>query len=174
MFSYVLAVFCGVLVLAADQLTKYYIISNPHYFPYGESVEFLNGFLDITYIHNQGGAWGMLSGYRWVLLIITAVVMAVCVVMLVKLGRKSKLFFWAVSLVLAGGVGNLIDRIFRGGNVIDFLHFEFMPEFPVFNVADCGIVIGAGLLILYFLTDMINESKNKKLQPAEEPHDENV
>ena len=171
MVSYILAVFCGVLILVADQFTKYYIISN---FTLGQSAEFINGFIDITYIHNRGGAWGMLSGYRAVLLIITAAVMAVCVIMLVKFGRKSKLFFWAVMLVLAGGVGNLIDRVFRGGNVIDFLHFEFIPDFPVFNIADCGIVIGAGLLILYFLIDMIKETKSKKPQPAGEPNDENV
>ena len=63
---------------------------------------------------------------------------------------------------MSGGIGNLIDRIFRNGNVVDFLHFTFMPNFPVFNVADCGVVIGAGLLILYFIIEMINDSRAKK------------
>ena len=56
----------------------------------------------------------------------------------------------------------MIDRIFRGGNVVDFLHFEFFPSFPVFNVADCAVVVGAGLLILYFILDTIKEEKQKK------------
>jgi signal peptidase II len=72
------------------------------------------------------------------------------------------LLFWAICLVLSGGIGNMIDRIFRSGNVIDFLHFEFWPQFPVFNVADCGIVIGAGLLILHFIIEAVNEYKARK------------
>ena len=71
-------------------------------------------------------------------------------------------------LVLSGGVGNMIDRVFRDGNVIDFLHFEFFPSFPVFNVADCAIVVGAGLLILYFLIDSVRESKRKSAEKADE------
>ena len=63
---------------------------------------------------------------------------------------------------------NMIDRVFRDGNVIDFLHFEFFPSFPVFNVADCAIVVGAGLLILYFLIDSVRESKRKSAEKADE------
>ena len=77
--------------------------------------------------------------------------------------------FWAIILVLCGGVGNLIDRIFRGGNVIDFLHFEFWPAFPVFNVADCAIVVGAGLLMLYFFIGLIKEEKQKRALPQQAP-----
>ena len=72
-----------------------------------------------------------------------------------------------LSLVVSGGIGNLIDRIFRNGKVIDFLHFEFWPSFPVFNVADCAIVVGVGLLILYFVIDTVNEYKSKKLGQKE-------
>ena len=68
------------------------------------------------------------------------------------------LFLWAGSLILSGGIGNLIDRIFRDGKVIDFLHATFI-NFPIFNVADCAVVIGAGLLIFYFVLDMKNDAK---------------
>ena len=61
----------------------------------------------------------------------------------------------------------MYDRIFRGGEVIDFLHFEFWPTFPVFNIADCAIVIGAGLLILYFILDTIKEFKEKRQKNGE-------
>ena len=56
----------------------------------------------------------------------------------------------------------MYDRIFRNGNVIDFLHFDFWPTFPIFNIADCAIVIGAGLLILYFILDTVKEFKIKR------------
>jgi signal peptidase II len=56
----------------------------------------------------------------------------------------------------------VIDRIFRGGNVVDFLHFEFFPQFPIFNIADCAVVLGAGILILYFLIDTVKERQNGK------------
>ena len=161
MLSAVLAVVSAVVVLVADQFTKYYVSSN---FVYGESVEFLKGFMDLQYIHNEGAAWGMLSGYTWVLLSLTVIVMLVLITLLMKYGKNSKLLFWAVSLVVAGGFGNLIDRVFRGGKVVDFLHFEFFPSFPIFNIADISVVVGAGLLILYFIVDTVAERKKIKEQ----------
>ena len=119
MIMYIAAAFCGIAVLAIDQFTKYYVSSH---FVIGETRKFLNGFIDLTYIHNEGAAWGMLSG----------------------------------------GIGNMIDRVFRGGSVVDFLHFEFFPSFPVFNIADCAIVLGAVLLALYFIFDLVKEEKQKK------------
>ena len=159
MISYALALLCGALLLGVDQLTKYYISSN---FVLGESHEFLKGFIDLTYIHNRGGAWGMLYGHTYILLPVTIAIMAFCIVFYVKYGKKSRLLLWAISLVMSGGIGNMIDRVFRGGNVVDFLHFEFFPSFPVFNVADCAIVVGAGLLILYFILDAVKEERQKK------------
>ena len=164
MVSYILAAITGVFFLVADQFTKVYIQNN---FEMAKSYEFLPGIIDITYIHNDGGAWGMLGGYTWILLSITIVIMLVCIALLLKYGVKDKLMFWAITLVLSGGVGNMIDRIFRNGNVIDFLHFEFFPTFPVFNVADCAIVIGAGLLMLYFFLGIINDEKKKRIAMAQ-------
>lgn len=168
MISYILAFLCGVLLLGADQLTKYYISTN---FVLGESGEFLSGFIDLTYIHNRGGAWGMLYGRTYILLPITLVIMIICIIFYVKYGKKSRLLLWAITLVMSGGIGNMIDRVFRGGNVVDFLHFEFFPSFPVFNVADCAIVVGAGLLILYFILDAVREEKQKKLKNPSEHTD---
>lgn len=157
--SYILAIITGVCILGLDQYTKFFIISN---FELAQSYPFLKGFIDITYIHNRGGAWGMLTGHTWLLLSVTIVVMLICVSLIIRFGIKNKLMFWAIVLILSGGIGNMIDRIFRSGNVVDFLHFEFFPEFPVFNVADCSIVIGASLLILYFVIDIINDNKQKR------------
>lgn len=154
MLSYILAIITSVLTLLADQYTKYFISSN---FQLGEGTNFLRGFIDIVYIHNTGGAWGLLSGSTYILLALTCVIIAFLIVYFVKYGRKSKLLFWAISLVISGGLGNMIDRVFRGGKVVDFLHFEFYPTFPVFNVADIGVVVGAGLLILYFVLDTLKD-----------------
>ena len=159
MFSFIIAIFIGLAVLVIDQLTKYFIISN---FSLGQSADFIKGIIDIVYIHNEGAAWGMLSGKTWLLVAFTAVAMAFCGYFIWKYGRENKLMLMGLSLVVSGGVGNLIDRIFRDGKVIDFLHFEFWPQFPVFNVADCAIVVGVGLLILYFVIDTVNEYKLKK------------
>ena len=159
--SYILAVVCSFLILLLDQLTKFLISNN---FTLGEGTDFIKGFIDIVYIHNTGGAWGILSGNSWGFLSLTVILMLILITLLLKIGRKSKLLFWAVSLVISGGVGNLIDRIFRGGNLVDFLHLEFFPTFPVFNVADIAVCTGAGLLILYFVLDTIADYKNKKIE----------
>lgn len=159
MVSYILAAVAGLVVLAADQLSKIYVAAN---FTMARSYEFIPGIIDITYIHNDGGAWGMLGGYTWLLLSLSCVIILVCVALLLKYGVRDKLMFWAIILILSGGIGNMIDRIFRGGNVIDFLHFEFMPDFPVFNIADCAICVGAGLLLLYFFKGMIDERREKR------------
>lgn len=162
--TYILAIAVSVLFLLADRLTKYIVTAN---MLLGESVPFIPGFMDFTYIHNTGGAWGILSGHTWVLVVFTAAAMALCVVFLIKNGRKNPLLFWAICLILSGGTGNMIDRIFNGGRVIDFLRTLFM-DFPIFNVADCAVVIGAGLLILYFVIDIVKESKAEKMKRAAE------
>lgn len=164
MISYLSALVCSLLFIAADQYTKYFISTNMALY---DRKEFINGLIDITYIQNTGGAWGIFSGYTWLLLSLTVIVMIICITLLFKFATKSRLLFWAISLVMAGGVGNMIDRIFRGGRVVDFLHFEFWPTFPVFNIADIGVVIGAGLLILYFIIDTINDYKKIKAQKKE-------
>ena len=156
--SFVLAIITAAFFLAADQITKYIVTTNMEL---GQSIDFIDGLLDFTYIHNDGGAWGMLGGSRWLLIGLTAVIMIVLIVLLIKNGKKSKLFFWAGCLIVSGGIGNMIDRVFRGGEVIDFLHTIFI-KFPIFNVADCAVVIGAGLLILYIVLDMKNDIKKEK------------
>ena len=158
MVSYILAAITAILVLVADQFSKVFVSNN---FEMAKSYEFLPGIIDITYIHNDGAAWGMLGGYTWLLLSITIVVMLACIALLLKWGLRDKITFWSAMLILSGGVGNMIDRIFRGGNVIDFLHFEFWPTFPVFNVADCAICVGAGLIILSLFKSIIDEQKKK-------------
>ncbi len=158
MVIYILAAIFGVGILAVDQLTKAYVVSE---FALGESRTFIPGILDFTYVHNKGGAWGLMDGHTWLLISLTVIIMIICLALLLTRGIKNKMFFWSVIFILSGGLGNLVDRIFRGGTVVDFLHLHFMPDFPVFNVADCAIVIGAGLLILNLLLDVVRERKER-------------
>ena len=155
--SYILALVVAVLWLAADQLSKFYVVAN---FELGETKPAIDRIFDFTYIHNKGGAWGLLDGHTWLLLALTVLAMLVCIAMVAKSGTKNKLLFWSISLILSGGIGNMIDRIFRGGNVVDFIRLQFI-EFPIFNVADCAVCIGAALLIIYFIIDFKNSSKQK-------------
>ncbi len=165
--TYVFAIAVAVLFLLADRITKHIVVSN---MALGDSITFIPKFMDFTYIHNTGGAWGILSGKTWLLVVFTAAVMVGCVIFLIKNGKKNPLLFWSICLILSGGIGNMIDRIFNEGKVVDFLRTLFI-EFPIFNIADCAVVIGAGLLILYFVIDIINEEKQKK-SAKEESGDE--
>ena len=171
MVSYILAAITAILVLVADQFSKVFVSNN---FEMAKSYDFLPGIIDITYIHYDGAAWGMLGGYTWLLLSITIVVMLACIALLLKWGLRDKITFWSAMLILSGGVGNMIDRIFRGGNVIDFLHFEFWPTFPVFNVADCAICVGAGLIILSLFKSIIDEQKKKSSIAVTEQTEDNT
>lgn len=156
---YLLAGIVSVLFLVADQISKWYIASN---FVLAESKPFINGLIDFTYVNNKGGAWGLMEGHTWILLSLTFFIMIICVALLIKEGFKNKLLFFSVCLILSGGIGNMIDRIFRQGNVVDFIHLHFMPTFPVFNIADCAVCIGAGLLFVYFILDMIKDYKLRR------------
>lgn len=166
--SYILAALLSAALLAADQITKYFITAN---FVLGQSRPFWPGILEFTYIHNNGGAWGLMEGHTWLLLTVTLLIMIICIALLIKKGLKNKLLFWAICLILSGGLGNMADRLFRGGEVVDFLHLQFMPKFPVFNVADCAVCVGAALLLIYFVGDMIHDArlaKKSEEQPVED------
>lgn len=156
--SCILALVVAALVVAADQITKYLIAINLT--TSSKAIPVLGGLFNIRYTTNSGAAWSILSGKTWFLVAITLAVMTVCIYMLAKKTYGSKLMFWAVSLVLAGGLGNLIDRIARGA-VVDFIEFGFF-DFPIFNVADIAVCTGAGLIILYFIVDLIKDAKLKK------------
>ncbi len=156
--SAVLAIICGLLVVGFDQLTKYLVTVR---MDLGEAIPFISGFLNFNRIEpNTGAAFGMLEGQTWFLVTVTCVIMIICIGMLIRKTFDSKIMFWALCMVLGGGLGNLIDRVFRGGSVVDFLEFDFF-EFPVFNIADVAVCVGAGLILLYFVIDFIKDVRQK-------------
>ncbi len=156
MLSYILAGVVAVIAFAADRISKIYISSS---MALGDTAPLIPKLFNLYYVHNSGGAWGILAGYTWVLLTLTAVIMIIGLTVLVLKGLKNKWLFWSICLILSGGLGNMYDRIFNSGRVIDFLQFDFWQTFPIFNIADCSIVIGCAVLIVYFILDAINDRK---------------
>ena len=147
------------LLLGLDQWLKLWITAN---LPLGESMPLLPGVVELLTVHNYGAAWSSFSGQRWLLLGVTAVIMAAVAVLLAKRIVRHPLGVAACFLVLSGGVGNLIDRL-RLGYVVDMFHFEFWPSYPVFNGADICVVCGAVLGAVYYL--WLYEKYDKKDKP---------
>lgn len=132
------------LLVILDQLTKLAVRTG---IPLGGSKPFIPGILDLTYVQNTGAAFSLLNSHTWLLTLISAVVVLVMCWLIVKGFFRNPLGRWAAALVLAGGMGNLIDRVLLG-YVTDMFQTVFM-DFAVFNVADCCITIGVPLLFLY-------------------------
>ena len=108
------------------------------------------GILELTRVHNYGAAWSSFSGMRWLLSAVTAAILIAVLVLLLRGVVRHPAGRVAGALILAGGLGNLIDRV-RLGYVVDMFHLEFWPSYPVFNVADICVVCGAVLAVIYYL-----------------------
>lgn len=135
------------VVLLLDQISKQVVIANMQLF---DSIDLLP-FFNLTYVRNYGAAFSFLSDaggwQRWFFTIIAVVISAVLAVWLARNSKSQLKLNLALSLVLAGAIGNLIDRSVYG-YVIDFLHLYYQNwHYPAFNIADSAICIGAALLI---------------------------
>lgn len=149
----------SVLLVVIDQAIKF-VVSQKLY-PIG-SVDFIPGILRFRYVENTGAAFGILQEKTIFLIVMTVIVMALGFYILFSQKLESKAQYIGVSLILSGGVGNLIDRIIRR-YVIDYIEFTFV-DFAVFNFADCLITIGAFLVIISLVKELIEECKTKKNQ----------
>ena len=138
----------SLVVIVLDQATKFLVT---RFLALYERVEVLP-VLDFTLLHNTGAAFSMLAGasgwQRWFFIGLACVVSVVLVVWIWRTPRGEKLLPLALSLILGGAIGNVIDRIWHG-YVVDFIHAHWGEAyFPAFNIADSAITIGAALLIL--------------------------
>ena len=134
------------LCVAADQAVKYYVVTHLALY---ESAPLLPGLVELYYIRNTGGGFSILSGHTWLLTLLTAAVMVVVAVLLVRRTFPHPLAMWTLTAILGGGLGNLIDRV-RLGYVVDMFNFQFM-RYPVFNVADILVVCGTIGFAAYYL-----------------------
>ncbi len=136
----------SILFVIADQVVKMWTVNN---FSLHEGMEFMKGIVSILYVRNTGAAWGMFEGKMFFFYLITAVAVGTLLYLMFKEKGKSKLLLTAYSFILAGAVGNFIDRI-RLGYVVDMFKFEFI-DFPIFNVADICLTIGVIFLFYYVI-----------------------
>lgn len=138
----------AIVIIVLDQLTKYWVQLS---FFEGERVNLLP-ILDFTLVYNKGAAWSFLSDaggwQRWLFTAISSVVSIVLVIWIHRLVAIQKILLIALTLILAGAVGNLIDRIILG-KVVDFVLFYYDGHyFPAFNVADSAITLGAIMMLI--------------------------
>ncbi|WP_082305733.1 MULTISPECIES: signal peptidase II [unclassified Pseudoalteromonas] len=151
------------VMLIADQVTKIMISTQMKLY---ESIELIPVF-KITYVHNYGAAFSFLTDaggwQRWFFSIIAITISGLLIWWLKKLPASNKLLGSAYALVLAGALGNLFDRL-AYGYVVDFLHVFYKTwNFPVFNIADSAICVGAGLLLIdAFLEEKVKSAKEQK------------
>lgn len=134
----------SIFILAADMLTKYLVQQTMK--PY-ESIPVLKNVFHITYVQNTGAAFSILRGKTLFFTIVSCAVILAILFILMKYPIKSKIFKIVMAIILGGAVGNLIDRL-RYGYVVDFLDLRI---WPVFNIADCAIVVGV-LVLVYLIT----------------------
>jgi len=146
------------LLVGLDQWSKYLTVQN---ISLGETKEFIPGFLlSLTHLRNTGAAWSLLEGKMIFFYVITVIVSVVIIYLLIKNYKKSIWYSVGLSFVLAGAIGNFIDRV-RLGYVVDMLQTDFM-NFPIFNVADSTLVVGVICIFIYLILDekAAKEGKN--------------
>ena len=160
----------GTVIL--DQVSKLLVVK---YLDPTEPFVVIKGIFRFTYVENDGAAFGMLDDHRWIFMILSSLGIAALCFYLLKFKPTSKLANTAVVFIIGGGIGNMIDRV-RLGYVIDFIDFYAFPNVWkwVFNVADSFVCIGAGMLMLYLVLDIIKDTKTKKVIADCEDNDGNA
>ena len=153
----------GILI---DQLTKFLVSEFMHI---GQSIPIIKNFLHLTYTTNDGAAFGMMDGARWLFIVISVIAIIAFAAYLYLGHAESTLYAVAIAMVVSGGIGNMIDRVGLGfyvnpqggGEVIDFIDFCGIWN-AIFNGADSFVCVGAGLLILALVLDIKKEADASK------------
>ena len=146
-----------------DQLTKILVSTNMELY---QSISVIRGVFNITYIQNRGAAFGMLSGHRWVFMVVSTIAIIAMCVYLFRFCKEGTFFKVGLSLVISGGIGNMIDRVILG-YVVDMIEATFIEtlfgwSFAIFNVADSFVCVGAGIVIFCLIRDIIKDYKKEK------------
>ena len=150
----------GAVLVIIDQIIKYFV--SAYLQPVG-SVSVIDNIFSLTYVENKGVAFGMFSDMRWIFIALTSILLVIIIFYMFKKRPKGKFFYVCAALIIGGGIGNLIDRIFYG-YVIDYLSLSFFP--PVCNFADYCITAGTIMLVIYllFFSDILDSSKKAKIK----------
>jgi signal peptidase II len=137
----------GTMVMLIDQITKYWVSVK---LSEGDEIEIIRGFFKFSYTENPGIAFGMLNNgnVKWLLVAVSVAAILVVVYYMKRTPVSNSLLLWSLALLAAGICGNLIDRV-RLGRVIDFILLYYKDyQWPVFNIADTAITIGAALMAI--------------------------
>lgn len=138
-------------LIVIDQLVKAYVVQN---IAIGEIKSWIPNLVSLTYLQNRGAAFSMLQDQQWFFALITFVVMGVAVWYLHKHIEDSWWLVTGLVLIIAGGLGNFIDRVSQGF-VVDMFHLDFI-NFAIFNVADSYLTVGVLVLLLAMLKEEMN------------------
>ena len=157
--SAVISILSIVLLTALDQIIKYFVELN---LKPVQSISVLNNVLEWDYVQNTGAAFGAFSEKTTLLSVITGIIIIIGIAALVAKKIKNKYLAATAVMIIAGGLGNLVDRIWRG-YVVDYIRVLFI-DFPVFNFADILVTCGAAMLMIYLLWDINNYRKKKKAE----------
>lgn len=143
--KYLKGIISALILVALDQLTKYLVLLNIK--PVG-TIPIVEGVLSLTYHENRGAVWGIMQGQIPILIVTTLIILVGVLWLYGRIPDEARYLWLRIIgvLVIAGAIGNFIDRIFRH-YVVDFIYFELI-NFPIFNVADMYVVIAAALLII--------------------------
>lgn len=131
-------------LIGLDQVTKWVIRQN---LALGESIPVIPSVMSFTYIENPGAAFGILAGSRVLFIVLALALLTLLVWYRSQLAKQYLLLDGAAVLIIAGALGNLLDRLVKG-SVTDFFDFHF---FPIFNIADIAVTCGVGLMVVYIL-----------------------
>ncbi|MGL5973361.1 MAG: signal peptidase II [Oscillospiraceae bacterium] len=135
-----------ILMVILDQVIKYFIYTNLR----GERpLNIIKGFIEFNYVENRGAAFGIFQGNILALSIVSVIIMVGLVYYIIKQNLDNNLLIFALSLIISGGVGNLIDRVFRGF-VVDYISPVFI-NFAIFNFADILVFTGSVLMFTCLL-----------------------
>lgn len=133
-------------IIIIDRITKHLAVIHLRDI---DTIEIIRGVFNLTYVENRGAAFGILQNQRWFFITLTIFICIGIVYFLLTQSNINLILRISLAMVLGGAIGNLIDRI-RYGYVVDMFHFTLI-DFPVFNVADCFVVMGTILLACYIL-----------------------
>ncbi len=150
------------VLLVIDQVSKLLVYA---YLPRHEGILVIPHLIQFEYVENEGAAFGLFADQRWIFMTTTTIFLLAAIVFFIRSKTRSKMVIYALMLIVSGGIGNMIDRVCRG-YVIDFIDFVFM-QFYTFNIADCCVVIGCCLLVLYLLIDIFKEAGKGKNEQTE-------
>lgn len=145
------------LGIILDQLTKW--LSVKFLEPVGIFV-LIKNFLRLNYVENKGAAFGMMADRQYIFMIVSTVMILGLSAYLFLGFAENRFYGISVAMIISGGIGNMIDRIFLG-YVVDFIDFYFI-DFAVFNGADSFVCVGAALLVLALIIDLVKDYKAKK------------